>query len=252
MKRFPIRLALAACCLLSCLSFQPVDQYSYQVLEVLPHNTTSYTQGFFFYDGFFYESTGQYGRSLLAKVDIKSGQMVRSVALDKTFFGEGACIHNGIIYQLTWKEQTCFVYDAETFMKLGTLHYPHEGWGITSDGSSLIMSDGTAKLHFLNPDTLNKERTITVRQNGKEVHYLNELEYVEGEIWANVYTSDLIMRINPQDGKVVGVIDLTNILPKALRLPNTDVLNGIAYDPIFKSVWITGKNWPKVYRIQIN
>lgn len=251
-----IRILTATVILLACLSADTpavavTRKYSYKVAEVLPHNITSYTQGFFFHNGYFYESTGQYGRSLLAKVDPATGRINKSHSLDKRYFGEGACLLNGCIYQLTWEENTCFIYDPETFQVLGTRSYRREGWGLTTNGSELIMSDGSAKLYFMDPNTLTDIRSITVRMDGKEVNYLNELEYIEGEIWANIYTSDLIVRIDPANGNVTGVINLKGILPGSLRIPSTDVLNGIAYDPITKRIWVTGKYWPKIYRIEI-
>ncbi len=236
---------------LTACAFAPVKRHTYKVLEVLPHYTTSYTQGFFYHDGFFYESTGQYGRSLMAKVEMRTGQIVLSQSLDRTFFGEGTCLLNGRIYQLTWEENTCFVYDAKTFKPLGRLRYATEGWGLTTDGKQLILSDGTSTLYFMQPDTMIPQRTVTVTLNGNPVDYLNELEYIEGEIWANIYTSDLIVRIDPKDGTVLGTLDLKNILPASLRTSNTDVLNGIAYDPATRSIWVTGKNWPKIYKIQV-
>lgn len=235
----------------SACAAAPVKRYTYKVLEALPHNTTSYTQGFFYHNGFFYESTGQYGRSLMAKVEIRTGQIVLSQSLERSFFGEGACLLNGRIYQLTWEENTCFVYDANTFQLLGRMRYSTEGWGLATDGKQLILSDGTSTLYFLNPDTMLPVRQVKVTMDGKPVDYLNELEYIEGEIWANVYTSDVIVRIDPKDGTVLGTIDMKNILPSSLRTGTTDVLNGIAYDAATHSIWVTGKNWPKVYKIQI-
>lgn len=228
-----------------------IPRYGYKIEDVLPHNVTAYTQGFFYYDGHFYESTGQYGSSMLAQVEMSTGRVLRSHALDRRYFGEGACIFNGMIYQLTWTEKTCFIYDAATFKLLGTRRYNREGWGITTDGKELIVSDGSSVLYFLDPDTMLDKRSVSVTMEGKEVGYLNELEYIEGEIWANIFMSDQIVRIDPVTGKVTGVIDLKGILPASLHRPTTDVLNGIAYDPVTKSIWITGKYWPRVYKISL-
>ncbi len=228
-----------------------VPRYGYTIEDVLPHNISSYTQGFFYHDGSFYESTGQYGRSMIAKVDVSTGRVLQSHALERRYFGEGACILNGLIYQLTWTERTCFIYDASTFTLLGTRRYNREGWGLTTDGKDLIMSDGTSTLFYLDPDTLTDKKSVHVTQDGKAVSNLNELEYIEGEIWANIYLSDQVVRIDPVTGKVTGVIDLKGILPVSLRKPTTDVLNGIAYDPKTKSIWITGKYWPRVYKISL-
>lgn len=229
-----------------------VSRYSYKIEDVTPHIISAYTQGFFYHEGFFYESTGQYGSSMIAKVDMTTGKILKSQALQRSYFGEGACIHNGLIYQLTWTQNTCFVYDAQTFNLLGTRRYNREGWGLTTDGKDLIMSDGTSTLYIMDPETLLDKRSVKVTLSGKEVGYLNELEYIEGEVWANIYMSDEIVRIDPTTGKVTGVIDLKGILPVSLRKPTTDVLNGIAYDPQTKSIWITGKYWPRVYKISLH
>lgn len=228
-----------------------IPRYGYKIEDVLPHNISAYTQGFFYYDGHFYESTGQYGQSMIAQVEVATGRVLRSHALDSRYFGEGACILNGMIYQLTWTEKTCFIYDAETFRLLGTRRYNREGWGLTTDGKELIMSDGSSVLYFLDPETLLDKRSVNVTMEGNRVDYLNELEYIEGEIWANIYMSDQIVRIDPGTGKVTGVIDLKGLLPASLRGPATDVLNWIAYDPQTKSIWITGKYWPRVYKISL-
>ena len=229
----------------------PVPRYGYKIEDVMPHNISAYTQGFFFHEGHFYESTGQYGSSMIAKVDMVTGKVLQSNALERKYFGEGACIHNGFIYQITWTERTCFVYDAKTFQLLGTRRYNREGWGLTTNGKELIMSDGSSTLYFLDPETLLDKSSVKVTLDGREVNYLNELEYIDGEVWANIYTSEEIVRIDPATGKVTGVIDLKGILPVSLRRRDTDVLNGIAYDPGTKSIWITGKNWPRVYKIAI-
>lgn len=228
-----------------------VTRYGYRIEEVLPHNISAYTQGFFYHNGYFYESTGQYGSSMIAQVDVKSGRVLKSHALDRNYFGEGACMLNGIIYQLTWTEKTCFIYDAETFNLLGTRRYNRQGWGLTTDGKDLIMSDGSATLYYLDPNTMMDKHSVKVTLEGREVENLNELEYIEGEIWANIYLSDEIVRIDPSSGKVTGVINLRGILPASLRKPSTDVLNGIAYDPQTKSIWITGKYWPRIYKVSL-
>ncbi|MFY9115502.1 MAG: glutaminyl-peptide cyclotransferase [Bacteroidales bacterium] len=230
---------------------KPVKEYKYKIEEVLPHNIGSYTQGFFYHNGYFYESTGQYGSSMMAKTDIPTGRILQSHALDRTYFGEGACVHNGLIYQLTWTEKTCFIYELSTLKLIATLRYNREGWGLTSNGTELIMSDGTSTLYFLDPDTFVDKRTLKVTRNGKPLANLNELEYINGKIWANIYTSDEIVLIDPQTGHVTGAINLKGILPVTLRTRTTDVLNGIAYDKETNSIWITGKYWPRVYRITI-
>ncbi len=172
--------------------------------------------------------------------------------MPRKYFAEGACLLNGKIYQLTWQEQVCFVYDAATFKQSGSFNYATEGWGVTTDGTQLIMSDGTSTIYFRDPNNFAEIRRIKVRNGNKEIPYLNELEYINGEIWANVYTSDVIVRINPATGKVTGIINLENLLPRSLRKPQTDVLNGIAYDTEGKRIFVTGKNWPKLYEITIS
>ena len=227
-------------------------QYAYKVVKSYPHDRNAYTQGLFFYEGILYESTGQYGYSNLRKTNLATGKVLQVLNIPRQYFAEGACVLNDKLYLLTWQEHTCFVYEARTFKQLGTFQYPTEGWGLTTNGTQLIMSDGSAILYFRHPDTFAEQRRITVRNDNKPVQYLNELEYINGEIWANVYTANQIVRIDPKDGTVVGVIDLTNLLPHNLRTVKTDVLNGIAYDETSKRLVVTGKNWPKLYEIVVN
>jgi glutamine cyclotransferase len=178
--------------------------------------------------------------------------VLQTLNIPRQYFAEGACVLHGKLYLLTWQEHTCFVYDAHSFKQLGTLQYPSQGWGLTTNGTQLIMSDGTANLYFRHPDTFAELRRITVRNDNKPVQYLNELEYINGEIWANVYTTNQIVRIDPKDGTVVGVIDLTNLLPRNLYTAKTDVLNGIACDAATNRIVVTGKNWPKLYEITVS
>jgi len=226
-------------------------RYGYKVEQVLPHDENAYTQGLFIHNGFLYQSTGQRGSSYLQKIDYKQGRILQSVALPPQYFGEGACEHQGRIYQLTWEERTCFVYDAATMKQIGTLSYQGEGWGLTSDGTRLIMSNGTSTLYFRDPETFVVLGTITVMNGNRPVELLNELEYIEGEIWANVYTTDEIVRIDPATGKVTGIIDLRGILARQFQTPRTEVLNGIAYDAENKHIYVTGKYWAKMYRISL-
>ena len=239
--------ALHAC----TASAQNVKTYGYKVEEVLPHDVASYTQGLFFHDGALYESAGQYGESSFRKVDLKTGRVLQRMTFEGRYFAEGSCVLNGRLYVLTWQEKECFVYDIKTWNRLGTLRYLGEGWGLTTDGKSLIMSDGTSTITFRNPDSFAVERSVTVTLRGQNVRYLNELEYIKGEIWANVYGTDQIVRIDPATGAVRAVINLRGILPQNLRKPRTDVLNGIAYDPRDGAVYVTGKYWPKMYRITL-
>ena len=254
MKRFFRLLSVILCLspLTACsASAQQVKTYGFKVEESYPHDVASYTQGLFFHDGILYESAGQYGESSFRKVDLASGRVLQRMSYEGRYFVEGSCVLNGRLYVLTWQEKECFVYDIKTWNQIGTLRYLGEGWGLTTDGKSLIMSDGSSTITFRNPDTFAAERTITVTLRGQPVVYLNELEYIKGEIWANVYGTDQIVRIDPETGRVKAVVNLRGILPANLRKPRTDVLNGIAYNPKDGAVYVTGKYWPKLYRITL-
>ena len=240
-------LPLTAC----SASAQNVKTYGYKVEEALPHDVASYTQGLFFHDGELYESAGQYGESSFRKVDLRSGRVLKRLNFEGRYFAEGSCVLGDKLYVLTWQEKECFVYDIKTWNRIGTLRYLGEGWGLTTDGKSLIMSDGTSTITFRNPDTFVTERSITVTLRGQNVLYLNELEYIKGEIWANVYGTDQIVRIDPATGVVRAVVNLRGILPQSLRKPRTDVLNGIAFDPRSGGIYVTGKNWPQIYKLKL-
>lgn len=224
--------------------------WDYQVVRSFPHDTGAYTQGLFFEDGALYESTGQHGRSTIRRVTLETGKVIQQHSIDARHFGEGSVAWNGRLIQLTWQSQLGFIYDLKTFKPLGSFTFPGEGWGLTHDGKRLIMSDGTAELRFLDPDTLKETGRLRVTTGGRDVVSLNELEWIEGEIWANVWQTDFIARIDPATGEVVGWIDLTNLLGDD-RTPNAEVLNGIAYDPAAKKLYVTGKQWPKLYEITL-
>lgn len=222
------------------------------VVAVLPHDGTAFTQGLAFWQGRLFEGTGLYGRSVLRELDPRSGQELRQKPLGGKYFGEGITILNGRVYQLTWREETCLVYDATSLERLDELSYDGEGWGLTNDGSSLIMSDGSDLLYYRDPTTLNVTRTIRVRLGRHAVNRLNEIEYVRGQIWANVWHSDIILRISPADGHVVAVVDASNILPDSHRSDDSeDVLNGIAFDESSGRLLITGKRWPQIVEIEL-
>lgn len=248
MKEF-FAVFLLSLILLSC-SDAKVREYKLDVVSEYPHDVTSYTQGLFFKDGQMYESTGQFGESTFRKVNLQTGEHMERLDFSDEYFVEGSVMLEGNLYILTWTNRKAFIYDAETLKYKSTWSYPREGWGITTDGKRLIASDGSANLYFMDKNFA-PEKKITVTLEGRPVRFLNELEYIDGRIWANVYTTDTIVIINPKDGKVEGLIDCTGLLPKKLRKPSTDVLNGIAYDPGTDKIYLTGKNWPKLYEVRL-
>jgi glutamine cyclotransferase len=227
---------------------------NYSIISTLPHNSEAYTQGLVIYNNKVLESTGQKGHSWIAEVNPGSGQHEKKITLDPRYFGEGITVLNHKMYQLTWEERTGFIYDARTYKKLGEFKYNTPGWGLTHDNKDLIMSDGTDKLYFLDTTNLQVVKTVTVTDpGGMKVTNLNELEYVEGYVFANVYETAMILKIEPGTGKVVGRLDLSALANEIKRMyPNTDVLNGIAYDKNSKALLVTGKLWPKSYLIKLN
>lgn len=245
---------LGALPLASCPDpFPPGDApvYTYTVLNTYPHDPAAFTQGLVFHAGRLFEGTGLFGESTLREVDLETGEVVRRIELPEQFFGEGIAIHGNTLVQLTWRSNTGFVYDLDTFEKVQEFSYPTEGWGIAYDGQRLVMSDGTDLLHFLDPASFQETGTLHVHDDGEAVTRLNELECVKGEIYANVWRSDRIARISPRTGRVLGWIDLTGILPPEDQSGSVDVLNGIAYDPGDDRLFVTGKRWPKLFEIEI-
>lgn len=227
-----------------------VRRYKVQVVKEYVHDKTSFTQGLFFLDGVMYESTGQYGESTFRKVDLATGKAVKRLDFDKKYFLEGSVELNGNIFILTWLNKVAFVYDAKTLAYKSTWSYPREGWGLTTDGKSLIASDGSARLYFMD-DKFKQQKVLTVKMNGRPVQMLNELEWIDGKIWANVYMTDMIVIINPSDGTVEGTVDCSGLLPRSLRDANTDVLNGIAYNPKGGKIYLTGKCWKRLYEVRL-
>jgi glutamine cyclotransferase len=223
----------------------------YEVVKELPHDPGAFTQGLLLSDGEWIESTGGYGTTSIRRVEKATGKVLMENEPGKDFFGEGLAEFDGKFFQLTWENQQGFVYDAKTLQRLGIFKYGGEGWGLTADGQSLIMSNGSDRLQFIDPRTFRVWREVSVRLNGKPVNMLNELEFVEGEVFANVWHTDKILRINPADGTVVGVIDLAGIDAKEKRRDPEHVLNGIAYDPVLRELFVTGKCWPKIYQIRL-
>jgi glutamine cyclotransferase len=225
--------------------------YGYRIVNHYPHDPNGFTQGLVFVDGFLFEGTGLRGRSCLRKVDLATGRILQSRNLPAHFFGEGVTVYHNKVIQLTWRANQGFVYDRDTFQLLQTFHYPTEGWGITHDGEHLIMSDGTSILYFLNPETYKEIGRIEVCDLRGPVSNLNELEYVQGLILANVWKTDRIAQISPETGEVVGWIDLRGLLRPEDRAQRVDVLNGIAYDQRNDRLFVTGKLWPRLFEIKL-
>jgi glutaminyl-peptide cyclotransferase len=230
-----------------------IPVYGFVVKNAYPHDPQAFTQGLFFKDGHLFETTGQKGQSSLRRVDLKSGKVLQKKDLASEYFGEGSTAVGDTIVGLTWQSNVGFVYDAKTFTLKSRFNYKGEGWGLASDAKHVYMSDGTPDIRVLDPKTLDEQRRIRVTADGKPVPQLNELEVVEGEIYANVWGTDAIARIDPDSGKVVGWIDLTGLLPPEKRgTANVDaVLNGIAYEPKGKHLYVTGKLWPKLFEIEL-
>jgi glutamine cyclotransferase len=224
---------------------------TYKVIHTYPHDEQAFTQGLIFVDGQLYESTGLNGHSTLRMDDLETGKVLQHIDVPAQYFAEGLTNWHSNLVQLTWKAHTAFVYDRFSFRLLKILHYDGEGWGLTQDGKNLILSDGSATLRFLNPETFQVVRRINVTDQGQPVKELNELEYIHGQIYANVWYSNKIARISPQTGKVLGWIDLSDLV-SSLGLQNQDaVLNGIAYDNQHDRLFITGKLWPKLFEIKV-
>lgn len=235
-------------CFAAAVFAQTVE--GYRVIHAYPHDAQAFTQGLVYVDGHLYESTGLNGQSTLREDDLETGRVVKQINVPSRYFAEGLTNWGNTLIQLTWKAHLAFVYDRATFRLLRTMQYPWEGWGLTQDGKHLILSDGSATLHFLNPETFAEVRSLRVTDRGRPVDQLNELEYIHGEIYANVWMTDRIARISPETGKVLGWIDLTGILP-AIEIRSRDgVLNGIAFDAAHNRLFVTGKLWPRLFEIK--
>lgn len=229
------------------------SHYSYQVIHRYPHDAAAFTEGLAIAGDMLYESTGLNGASSLRQVDLATGQTLARLDLPTAYFGEGMTLFEGSLYQLTWQSHIGFIYDLACFCQRGTFSYDGEGWGLTHDADNLIMSDGTDRIRFLDPHTFAVVRTISVRDSDRDTPLtnINELEYVNGEIYANIWQTDRIARINPATGALLGWIDLAGLLPAGDRAPGTDVLNGIAYDAATNRLFVTGKNWPTLFQIAL-
>ena len=238
-----------------------VPVYTYEIVNTYKHDPRAFTEGLFYHDGFLYESTGQDGASSLRKVELETGKVVQKFNLPPEDFGEGIAFFDDKIYQLTWRQGLCRVFDAASFKLIKELHYQGDGWGMTSDGKNLIMTDSTHIIRFLDPETLATVRTVPVfRADGKPLMQINELEYIKGEIWANIWHSEdanilgkpnYIVRIDPNSGKILGWVDLAGISPEDVARDPENTMNGIAYDAVNDRIFVTGKNWKKLFEIKV-
>jgi glutaminyl-peptide cyclotransferase len=225
--------------------------YSYKVVHTYPHDRDAFTQGLFYDNGRLYEGTGQEAGSSLREVELETGRIIRQLNLDRSLFGEGITLYDDRIYQVTWENKVGFVYEKSTFNLINKLYYATQGWGLTTVNDKIVMSDGSNVLYFLDPEMFTVVSRLEIYDNEKKVDQLNELEFIEGEIWANIWMTDMIARIDPVSGKVNGYINLEGLLPAKDRTPDTDVLNGIAYDKTGKRIFVTGKRWPKLFEIRV-
>jgi glutamine cyclotransferase len=225
-------------------------KYAYKVIHTYSHNRDAFTQGLVYDNGVLFEGTGENGSSL-REVELETGKVIRQHNLDDTLFGEGITLYKDLIYQVTWKSKIGFVYNKSDFKLINKIYYATEGWGLTTINDRIILSDGTNILYFFEPEMFTVASQIEVYDNEKKVDQLNELEYINGEIWANIWMTDLIARIDPASGKVLAYIDLKGLLPKSDRSEETDVLNGIAYDSSANRIFVTGKRWPKLFEIKL-
>jgi len=240
-----------AICLAPAAAAAQVPAYGFEVVQTRPHDRRAFTQGLAFRNGELFESTGRYP-STVRRVRLEDGVVLQRRELDEAYFGEGLTEINGRVVTLTWKSGKAFVWDADDLTLLEEHSYPGEGWGLTDDGARLILSDGTPTLRFLDPATFAETGRVTVTLNGRPVGQINELEWIEGEVFANVWQTDFIIRIDPATGAVTGIIDLSELMPDRRRLdPIDDVLNGIAWDPQGRRLFVTGKNWPTLFEIRL-
>ena len=245
-----VRAIALALCLLPSLA-QAVEEFTYRVVEQLPQSREHFVQGLQIVDGRLYVSSGNYGQSRLLRYRFPQGELEISRRLHPRIFAEGVTALGDRVYQLTWQNRLMLVYDRAQLKPVHTFPLPGEGWGMTTDGERLVYSDGSDRLHFVSPDTGRIEHSLAVSEKGRPLRKLNELEWVDGQVWANIWQTDRVVIIDPANGEVTGSVDLSGLLPREERRPGTDVLNGIARDPENGAIWVTGKRWPWMYRIEV-
>jgi len=246
-----LSLAVGTVVVSSAAPVRKTPVYGYRIVHTYPHDRSAFTQGLEYRGGFLYEGTGLNGHSGIRKVELETGKVLQQVPLEQQYFGEGIALLDQRIIELTWRSQRGFIYDRDTFRRTGSFDYPGEGWGLTHDGTWLIMSDGTSRLRFLDPATFTVRRVLDVTDGARPVDSLNELEFVRGEVYANVWPTDWMVRIDPVSGRVVGRVDLTGLLAPHERRGTEDVANGIAYDASGDRLFLTGKLWPRLYEVRL-
>ena len=254
-RRLFVLLFLYACLPFARAQNQPsraTPEYTFTILHVFPHDPSAFTQGLAYHDGFLYEGTGLNGQSSLRRVRLETGEVVQHADLDPEFFGEGITIFKDKVIQLTWKQGTGFVYDLDNFHRLREFSYSGEGWGLATNNRELFLSDGTSEIRVLDAETFHEKRRLKVHDGSTPIDQLNQLEFVEGQLFANIWHTNRIARISPLTGNILGWIDLTGLLSPIYRLQPEAVLNGIAYDPIHKRLFVTGKLWPSVFEIKLS
>ena len=230
---------------------EQVARYGYNILNTYPHNINSFTQGLLYHEGFLFEGTGKNGQSNLSKINLEDGEVLMNKSMSQRYFGEGIEIVDDKIYQLTWQSHLVFVHDKTTFESMGSHYNATQGWGLAYDGSHLILSDGTATLQFMDPETFAPVRKVEVQLDGNAINQLNELEYINGEVWANVWQTDFILRIDPDSGKVNSIVDLTGLSAQTQLGSAEAVLNGIAWDAEAERLFVTGKHWANLFEIEL-
>lgn len=235
----------------AALANEAVPVYGYEVVNRYPHNNQFFTQGLLIEDGRLYENTGRYGQSALMEVRLEDGEVLRSRALGPRYFGEGIAVAEGRIYQLTWRENAVFVYDLETFELLDSHYLPTEGWGLTYDGDRLLLSDGTDRLYYVDPEGFQVKGSVQITLEDRPLHNVNELEYIHGEVWANIWMTDRLARIDPDTGRVKAIVDLTGLRQQTRVGGSEAVLNGIAWDAVEDRVFVTGKLWEHLFEISV-